>query len=258
VLRLRFKKKKQKNEIAPAFPRNDDLYLVEFPKCGVTWLSFLIANTNLLLRGETHQRATFFNISGHVAELGVSRDIPLVVPATPGFRVIKSHSRYNPNFKRVFYMVRDPRAVMVSYHAFLQQTGWLKTTLEELVEHPEHGVRAWCDHICGWMERVPASHSFTLIKYEELLSNPAGELRTLYNLLGFEVSDSVLTEAIERSSVEKMRQDENLYNSRHPQRSKLEFVRKGKLGGTREPLSADLQRRIEELADDVMIKLGYS
>jgi hypothetical protein len=258
MFRSIFKKKKKHKYIIPTFPRNDDLYLVEFPKCGVTWLSFLIANTNLLLRGEAQQRATFFNISGHVAELDVSREIPITAPAIPGFRVIKSHSRYNPNFKRVFYMVRDPRSVMVSYQAFLQQTGWFNTTLEELIEHPQNGVRGWTEHVLGWLERVPASHSFALIRYEDLMDNPLNEMRSLYHLLGFEVPDNILMEAIERSSAEKMRRDEELYNSRHPQRSKLEFVRKGKLGGPREPLSPKLQRRIEELAGGVMARLGYS
>ncbi len=45
----------------PNCQRHDDVYLVEFPKSGITWLSTIISNCFLQYSGKK-QQATFYNI----------------------------------------------------------------------------------------------------------------------------------------------------------------------------------------------------
>ena len=45
---LRKIKDQKYNKLYPINPKHDDVYIVEFPRSGITWLSTLIANVNLL------------------------------------------------------------------------------------------------------------------------------------------------------------------------------------------------------------------
>ena len=241
----------------PANPRHDDLYLVEFPKSGVTWLCFLIANTNLLLSGDDKRQVTFFNVHAFIPEINVSSHLADPATALPGFRIIKSHAPLNLDYPRVFYLVRDPRDVMVSYHAFLNKTGWFRSSLNELIEHPDFGIAAWVGHVSGWLDNVPASRSFAVLRYEDLLADPAKELKALYRLLGFELADTLAGDAVERSTIDRMRLLEAEANARHPANSGMEFVRKGKTGGGRERLPDSAKQQIELVAGSLLKRLGY-
>jgi hypothetical protein len=241
----------------PSNPRHDDLYLVEFPKSGVTWLCFLMANANLLLSGDEKRQVTFFNVDAFIPDINASPHLADPMTALPGFRIIKSHAPLNLDYPRVFYLVRDPRDVMASYHAFLNQTGWFEGPLDRLIGHPEFGIAAWIRHVVGWLDNVPASRSFALLRYEDLLADTTKELAALYRLLGFDISGETVAQAVERSAIERMRGDEAESRARHPNRSKLEFVRKGSAGGARQDMPSNLRQRIEREAAPLMKRLGY-
>lgn len=240
----------------PDLRRDDDLFLVEFPKSGVTWLTFLMANVNLQLSRDPRQ-VTFFNVNDFIPELGggYGGDHPLPVP---GHRIFKSHSPFTRQYRKAFYLVRDPRDVMVSYAAFLNELDWWRGGLDKLIAHPRYGIEAWAAHVGGWLDHVDAATSFTLIRYEDLLADTAGELRRLYQLLGFALEDELLATAIARSSMDRMRDSERLARAGHPQRQALTFVREGQAGGARAPLADHLRRAIEEKAGPMMERLGYT
>src|SRR5580704_2906195 len=92
--------------ILPANPMHDDLYLVEFPKSGVTWLCFLMANVNLLLSGDKQQQVTFFNLHAFIPEVHASGIVNVPAFMMPRFRMLKSHAEFTTDYPRVFYLVR--------------------------------------------------------------------------------------------------------------------------------------------------------
>jgi hypothetical protein len=247
-------------EVVPELPvnqRHDDLYLVEFPKSGITWLCFLAANVNLLLSGDRERLVTFFNVHGFIPEINVSPCLADPQTRLPGFRMIKSHARFNVDYARVIYLVRDPRHVMPSFHAFLTQLGWYAGSLEQMIEDERFGIGSWCAHVKGWLDKVPPSRSFALFKYEDMLADPGAELKAIYRLLGFDLPDDLVKEAVARASIARMREEEALYNARHPANRGIEFVRKGETGGPRAAPSASVLRRIESEAGELMVRLGY-
>ena len=163
-------------EYLPQPRRDDDLFIVEFPKSGITWLTFLVANTNVILSNDPRE-VTFFNISDFVPEPQTTKYLGPTNLSAPGFRCLRSHASFTPRYRKIFYLVRDPRNVMVSYWAFLNGLGWWQGSLEQLIDHPSYGISAWNAHVTGWIDRVHASARFTLIRYEDLVSNTAGELK---------------------------------------------------------------------------------
>lgn len=241
----------------PVNPRADDLYLVEFPKSGVTWLSFLIGNANLLLADERDRAVTFYNLNDFVADIEVNRHLnPLPQPPL-GFRVIKSHASFNRFYTKVIYLVRDPRDVMASYWHFLTQLGFYKASLASMLDDPRFGIPGWCRHVTSWLEQAEPSQSVMLLKYEDLLRDTEGELKRVYRMLGRDLSDETARLAVERSSIDRMRESESLFNASHPALDGFDFVRKGAAGGPRQPLSPSERERIVHAARPLMTRLGY-
>jgi hypothetical protein len=240
----------------PADRHDDDLFIVEFPKSGVTWLTFLLANVNTQIAGD-RRTVTFFNLNDFVPDVQSVSHVSVPRAALPGYRFFKSHAPYMPEYRKTFYLVRDPRHVMVSYWTFLTGLGWFRGTLEQLVADRTHGIRTWVDHVTGWLDGIHPSASFALIRYEDLLSNPHAELERLYRLLGMPVTDEILATAVQRSSIERMRELEAEAAAGHPSMKNFEFVRRHAPGTARVPLPDSVRETIEREAAATMERLGY-
>jgi len=89
----------------------DDTFLVSFPKSGNTWARFLIAN---LVR--PNEKIDFSNVNRVIPgpEVTSNRDLMRV----PRPRIVKSHQYFDPRYKQVIYIARDPRDVVVSQYYF--------------------------------------------------------------------------------------------------------------------------------------------
>jgi len=240
----------------PQPPDDTDLFLVAYPKSGINWLKWLMATTNLLLSGDKRE-ITFFNHSDFIADLhSVSRIGPPSLPV-PGCRCFTSHAPWIRRYRKVIYLVRDPRLVMPSYHAHLAGRAVWQGSLEAMVEHRLYGIRAWADHVGGWLDKVDATASFTLLRYEDLLARTTEELTRLYDLLGWRLESAVAAEVLARVTIERMRAHEAKFNEGHPRRRDTEFVRKGDIKGPRQPVPEAVLRRIEAEAGPLMRRLGY-
>ncbi len=121
ILRLpaRAARKKEQARLKKYFPKGaaaDDTFLVSFQKSGTTWLSFLIANTNLLLNNSPIQ-ATWWNLNDYVTNIDPFYDLPSSTKLPlPGGRFIGTHSEYHIHYRKVIYLIRDPRNVLVAYY----------------------------------------------------------------------------------------------------------------------------------------------
>jgi hypothetical protein len=241
-----------------ASPRHDDLYVVSFPKSGATWMNFLMANLHLRMSG-LNRKVTFFNVHDVVPDIQSTRDINQEPLPFPGYRVMKSHAGFNPNYLKVIYLVRDPRDALISYFHFLQGLGQFDGSLSQLVRSEQYGVAAWARHVEGWL-KSPASLSIDFVRYEDLLRNPRGELLRVYGLLGHELDDDILEAAIEASSFEKMKTSEQEWNyGRRPDiiSKNLKFMRSGKSGEGKNSLSAEDLEFIADLAKKYMQHFAY-
>jgi hypothetical protein len=209
---------------------HDDLYLVAFPKSGITWLIFLMANIHLKMSG-INQQVTFYNVDDFIPDVEQIKYLKDNILNFPGHRVIKSHSEYNPFYKKIIYLVRDPRDVMVSYYYFLRNLRLFKEDITNLIRSPLYGIEAWCRHVQGWVEKPPASDRIDFVRYEDIKSDPLRVLTRIYSLLGHQVPQEVLEQAIDLASFENMKKLEEDYNYggdfRFPG---FEFVRQGKAG----------------------------
>lgn len=242
----------------PEGHRDDDVYLVSFPKSGNTWLRFLIGNAmadHLGLAVEVN----FFTVGGFVPDVHAWKRLPRDMGFHPFRRIIKSHARCNPDYRSVIYVVRDPRSVMVSFHRYYTSLGYFKGDFAEFVRDPRYGAASWADHVLGWRERSSTERMVRFFRYEDFKSHPAAEAARLLRLLGMRPGPEALAGIIGRCDFAAMRELEvetgsELWTRRDPG---FKFVREGRTDGWREVIAPEDLRYIHDVAGDGMRAFGY-
>jgi hypothetical protein len=246
----------------------DDVFLTSYPRSGNTWLRFLIGN--LAYQDEP---VSFANIEGRIPEIHFHSDHRLRTLPRP--RLLKSHECFQPHYPRIIYIVRDPRDVAVSFYHHNVKAGNISDDypMEDFTARfiaaefdPRWG--SWSDHVVSWLMLRRARPGFILLRYEDMKSDPAGELARLAAFLqtcGFgniESTPEKLQRAIDLSSPERMRELEKkqahgwvLTSNTRPDKP---FVRTATSGGWKSTLSPSSVAQIESAWGSVMQELGYA
>lgn len=188
------------------------MFVVEFPKSGVTWLSFLLGNIELQLAGLS-EVVTFFNVNQLIPEREQARHTGVHRRFARTF--IKTHSAFNPKLPFVIHLIRDPRDVMVSYYNYMLDHGY-KKDFSSFIAHPQFGIEHWCEHSNGWLLKSRNRANYILLRFEDLRADTKATLKGLYALLGIELLDEVLEKSIRRSTLANMRAEEDAYRPYNP------------------------------------------
>jgi len=214
----------------PKNPKHDDIYIVEFPKSGITWLSNLVANIELQVVNKK-ETVTFYNSHKWVIDIHQARglDISRVLSRT----FIKSHSSYNPYYYFSIYLIRNPFDVMVSYYNFMVDIGY-GDGFDVFVKDPKLGIGAWKRNVNSWMHGRVEGNRIHLIRYEDLIEDPMGSMKSLYSNLGAEISENIINEAINLSVKGLMKESEEHYRKYNPNYS-MSFI-----GGSNKKSSKEL------------------
>jgi len=239
----------------------DDVFLTSYPRSGNTWTRFLVGNLV-----HTEEEVTFLNVERLVPDMYKHGDYYLRNLPRP--RILKSHEVFDPRYKRIIYIVRDPRDVAVSnYHWEMKQKSVREDCpVEEFVPAWIEGrywgrLGNWGDHVTSWLSTRRDSKGFVILRYEDLIADPARELAKVAGLLGIEPTNERLRRAAELSSADRMRQLESAQGGKWVQtrytRQDKPFVRKASSGGWRAVLPAQSVERIEAAWGPVMTTLGY-
>jgi len=239
----------------------DDIFLTSYPRSGNTWTRFLVGNLV-----HTEEAVTFLNVERLVADMYKHSDHYLRHLPRP--RIMKSHEVFDPRYKRVIYIVRDPRDVAISqYHWEMKQRAVadgcpIETFLPPWIEGKVWDrLGNWGDHVTSWMSTRGESDRFVVLRYEDLIADPARELVKVANLLGIEPAPERLARAVELSSADRMRHLEETQGKKWVQtrytRQDKPFVRKAASGGWKAVLPPQSVAAIEAAWGHVMIPLGY-
>ena len=269
--------------------RADDIFIVSFFKSGNTWTRFLLGNLLNPVTSITFQ--SIERTSPDIYQYPYREYAKLPSP-----RVIKSHECFDPRYRRVIYIVRDPRDVAVSLYHFLRKiksiddTFPLSTYASEWFLQGKGSGRNWREHVTSWLlnpktfarvsgfvqeESGSGNHlsldnlgacghgrQFLLLRYEDLLSDPYGNLVRIANFLGLKVSDDQIASAVERSSASEMRKLEQTDRDRwfmtQHSRKDINFVREAKAEQWRTALPQEAIAKIEAAWGRTMQVLGYA
>lgn len=245
----------------------DDVFIVSYPRSGNTWTRFL--SGNLIGKGDP---VTFANLESRIPEIYFNPDWRMRKLRRP--RILKSHECFDPRYRGVIYIVRDPRDVAVSYYHHNVKWGNLPENypMEAFVPRfiaAEFDSRwgSWSEHVTSWLRLREHHQGFLLLRYEELKRETASELARIGNFLrerGFpslDTSPQAIARAVELSSPQRMRELESLQKREwvltKDTRIDKPFVRTASSGDWKMSLSSGSVLRIETAWGSMMQELGY-
>lgn len=245
----------------------DDVFLVSYPRSGNTWARFLIGN--LIYQDEP---VTFANIESRIPEIYFNPDHAM--RRLPRPRILKSHECFQPQYRRVIYIVRDPRDVAVSfYHHNIKVRNIADDyPIEDFVPrfiNAEFDAKwgSWADHVLSWLRLRQDSPGFILLRYESMKRQPEAELARVAAFLqscsfrAIDPSHGKLQRAVELSSPERMRTLEKHQASQwvltRATRSDKPFVRSATAGSWKSQLPQQSVAAIETAWGEIMQTLDY-
>ena len=124
--------------------------------------------------------------------------------------------------KRVIFLARDPRDVIVSSYFEMKNRGQLfgdnpyetrkavfSGSLPEFIRKKDGGFETILSYYNIWAENRDIPRDFLLVRYEDLKSDAHNELRRVIDFLGLGfIPDEILDEAVEFASFDNMRKME--------------------------------------------------
>jgi hypothetical protein len=240
----------------------DDTFIVSYPRSGNTWTRFLVAN---LVYPE--QPVTFANIERLIPDCEAMSS--RCVKRVPRPRIIKSHEYFDPRYRKVIYIVRDPRDVALSYYDFSSKyrhiedshplTSFVSDFVAGRLSSFDWGT--WGENVASWFYTRNGRPEFLLLRYEDMLSDTQSELAKVARFLNIEPATDRLVGVVERSSADRMRKLEasqgEQWVATKNKRSDIPFVRTASSGLWKEKLPAASIAEIESAWGPLMRELGY-
>jgi len=252
-----------------------DAIILSIPKSGRTWLrAFLCAYFCKRFGLEFTLRPGRYALPGF-PRIVFSHD--MFEHRTKGDRWDRIRGKYlvprrELNRAKIILLARDPRDCFVSLYLQLTRrdpnapVSLKQKTVGEMLRDEKFGLRAIVKPMNDWLNEFSQRDNFTLVRYEALRASPAEHFRDLLAVLGESSPDAnSFQEALEFSSFENMQKleaarafDSNILHPgdvRDPESFK---VRRGKVGGYREYLSAEDQQFSAAAIRELDRQFGYT
>ena len=246
--------------------RDTDVFLVGHPKSGNTWLAYMLGIT---LNPDNYDSITLANISDYVPNIhnhdeSISRYEHLKSP-----RVFRNESPvFSNQYPKAIYILRDPRAVLLSYYHHYQHAKQPERTLDNFIEEMlmngciknwEPELVGWDKQVSEWVERSK-QQQVKIVRYEDLVEDRTTTLKKLINFAEISCDDNLFSTAIEKGDFKSMQKEELRHGAESYPGEKGDkglFVRKGKVDSWKEEMPIEVIRKIENKFHVTMKKFGY-
>lgn len=248
--------------------RPDDAFLVGHPKSGNTWLAYMVA---ILIQGEAHERVTLRNVAEFVPFVHGRDDKIRRYAGLPDPRLFRNENPQYPElYPRTIYLIRDPRAVLVSFwHMYQVMFDDHGLRLEEFVDQYmsmdgifetwNSKLTRWDRQVINYLTRSQVNDQILTVRYEDMIGDRHACLERVARFLNLR-GDGIEI-ASRRGSFDSMRKVEDEFGAEAYEgkaRGDGKFVRVGKVDGWRVEMPIAVASRIENEFGPVMEQAGYS
>jgi len=233
----------------------EDVYILGYQKSGTNWLRNLIAG---VIYGADPEYAPYALLQDLIPNRGQEHLSYYKRYGTPTY--FKVHDLPRPQHRRVVYIYRDGRDVMVSYFHHLQAIRGREVDFLKVITGGErlYPYCKWHEHIETWLTN-PYEAQMLVMRYEDLKKDPVNELRRFCAFAGVARDDAYLELMAQKASFAKMRQKEIRDGGISiPSWSNDKFfVRRGEVGSYKDEMPAEVLAAFLADAEDTLRKLGY-
>lgn len=270
-------------------------WLASYPKSGNTWLRVALAsllsgrpadfNAMPLMSLIATNRAWFDKAIGlESADLTIEQEINLrprayEIWAAEAVQPLycKAHDAYlmtsagEPLFPTAVtlgavYIVRDPRAVAVSFANHLAETidetivrmdnpaSESSTSIGRLPRYLRPRLGPWRDHVESWLSAPFPVH---LVRYEDMHRDPHNAFAAVAAFLGLPSDHELIATAVEAASFARLQEQERATGFIEKPRRAAAFFREGTVDGWRRSLLPEQAAYIAAAHGDVMRRCNY-
>ena len=197
-------------------PRPTDVFIATYPKCGTTWVQQIVHS--LRTQGDTDYDDISAVVPWIEMCLDLEQDPNAEQKAQP--RAFKSHFHGGevPKGAKYINVVRDPKAVLVSFYKFFE--GWYfepgSVTIDEFAHAfllgGSRSGRYW-DHVVAWWHKRNDADTL-LLDYESMAAAPEDTVRRIAGFIGFGDEEGRIQIAIEQSSLAFMSANGDKYDDK--------------------------------------------
>ena len=250
------------------------IYLLSFPKTGVTWLKFML--TQILTKAydlESHLTVDLNKLSKNNQQLPNiiwTHDDSHILGESGKLNDLEKIFIYGGRFRyrknRVILLVRDPRDVVVSYYYQVTKRSDIPLkfhSISEFVRHKHYGIERIVRFYQIWSRNLWVPKNLLIIRYEDLLTDGPATLTKILNFIDVKNFDpAIVNQVYEESQADKMRKLEiqgkvegmRVFGT---ERNSLK-VRRAQSGSYKDELSEDDIQYCNELMRKLPSVYGYS
>jgi len=186
-------------------PRDDDLWIVSYPRSGTTWMQYLV-----------HLRLGRCDDFAHIDDVCPWFERGLSIGARtsddlarlPGPRVFKSHllPQWTPRVGRFVYLRRDPAEVVDSYYALYRDYLGHRGSRLEFARRVFAGdvqYGSWLTHVEAWQRA--AEHRVLHVDYADLRRDPIAVMHAVSRHFDLPPDDAADARPCAGARLERMR-----------------------------------------------------
>ncbi len=227
-----------------------DVFIVAYPKSGITWFQSLVAGA-------------VYGLDPELAPDRLTQDLVPDVHYKSCYKryrtpmLFKSHHLPRPEYRRVIYLLRDGRDVMVSYGHHLRALGRDDFGFAEMIAGDGLFPCKWHEHVEQWTAN-PFAAEMLVVRYEDLQADAVRELARVCAFIAEPRDAAELARVAAKCSFAAMRRREARFGWDNPAWPKdRPFVRRGIAGSHRDEMPLDVLARFLADAGPTLRKLDY-
>lgn len=196
--------------------QDGDVFLASYPRSGNTWTRHILSAVFF----PKNKIDSLLDLQKTIPDIHYNRSYIKPLSIGSGVRIIKTHHVYNPKYKKVIYIYRNPIDVAWSSYRFITdtQTGSF-LSLDHFVDEFLKGnvfFGEWDVHATRYNQNT---EKILFVSYEEMIHDIFSSIKKMVDFVGLPKPDELIKHAIENSTPDKISHianDEFFYSGKIP------------------------------------------